>query len=45
MEPEIHTELGGKPKNFICELTSELTTVRGQGSLGGVACTWDLLER
>lgn len=44
MEPEIFTELGGKPNNVICELTSELTTTRGQGSLGGVACTWDLFE-
>jgi hypothetical protein len=41
MEPGIFTELGVKPKNVICELTSELTTVRGDGSLGGVACKWE----
>lgn len=45
MEPEIFTELGGTPINVVCELTDDLTTIRGQGSLGGVACKWNLLEK
>lgn len=45
MEPEAFTELGGKPTNVVCELTSELATVRGNGSLGGVACKWESMEK
>lgn len=45
MDPGIFKELGGKPTNVVCELTSELTVVGGNGLLGGVACKWDSMEK
>lgn len=44
MDPAAFTELGGEAVNLICELTNELTTIRGNHSLGGTACTWDSLN-
>lgn len=44
MESDLFTELGGKPINFICELTNEERTIRGNRSLGGTICNWDSLE-
>lgn len=44
MEPDMFTELGGKPVNFTCELSGEERTVRGIRSLGGTICNWDSLE-
>lgn len=43
-DPAEYTELGGKPVNFTCELTQELSTIRGRRSLGGIACKWDALD-
>jgi hypothetical protein len=43
MESAEFTELGGKPVGLVCEVTDDLTTVRGIRSLGGVACTWESL--
>ena len=45
MDPSIFSELGGEPINLRCELTNDLTTVRGNHSLGGTACTWDSLNK
>ncbi len=44
MEPAEFTELGIKPLNLVCELTNEMTTIRGIGSLGGTMCTWESLK-
>lgn len=44
MKPAEFTELGGEAVGVVCEISNELTTVRGIGSLGGVACTWELLK-
>ena len=44
MEPERYTELNGKPVGLICELTSEESIFRGDGSLGSSLCTWEKLE-
>lgn len=38
-------ELGGTPSNMICELTNDMVTIRGGGSLGGMACAWDSLDK
>ena len=45
MEAAEFTELGGEPIGLICEITSELTTMRTNESLGGVACTWLSLKK
>lgn len=34
-------ELGGKPSNFRCELTDELTRVSVRAGLLGTSCKWD----
>lgn len=44
-DPAEFTELGGRPENLTCELTTDLRTVRGFRSLGGIACSWHLLKR
>ena len=44
MEEAEFTELGGKPVNLVCELTSDERTVRGNRSLGGTRCTWESLH-
>ena len=44
MDSAIFTELGGEPINLRCELTNDLTTIRGNHSLGGTACIWDSLN-
>lgn len=45
MEKAPFTELGGRPVNLTCELTNDERTVRGDGSLGGTRCVWDVLEK
>lgn len=45
MDPGIFKELGGKPTNLTCEITSELIAISGNGLLGGVACKWESIER
>lgn len=42
-EPAEFTELGGKPVELTCELTNELTVIRGIRSLGSTVCTWKSL--
>lgn len=44
MDPGIFSELGGKPIDLQCDLPKDLTTIRGKRSLGGTACTWNLLN-
>lgn len=45
MDPAEFTELGGEPLEMVCEITDELTTVRGINSLGGVCCKWKALNK
>lgn len=44
MNKDRFSELGGEPINVRCEITNELETIRTNGSLGGIACTWDRLR-
>lgn len=44
MDPAEFTEFGGEPVGLVCEITNDLTTVRGINSLGGVSCSWKSLK-
>jgi len=41
---DLYGELGGKPSNFRCELTSDLRRVEGPYSGLGTMCKWDEIE-
>lgn len=45
MDGEIFGELGGKPINLVCEITSDLTTIRNSSVLGGIGCEWDAVQK
>ncbi len=38
-------ELGGKPKNFRCELTKKRTRIENDDGLFSTSCKWDSIER
>lgn len=44
-EPEIYTELNGRPRGLVCELTAEEYLHRGNNSLGTTICTWETIDR
>lgn len=41
---ELYGELGGKPKNFRCELTDEVEYIDVPDGLFGTSCKWDSIE-
>lgn len=42
---DIYGELGGKPKNFRCELTDESVRLEEFWGLFGTSCKWDSIEK
>ncbi|MDZ7924874.1 MAG: DUF6795 domain-containing protein [Marinagarivorans sp.] len=38
-------ELGGRPKNFRCELTDEAVYIEDFSSLFATSCKWDSIEK
>src|SRR5690606_25316302 len=42
---DIYGELGGKPKNFRCELTDERVRLEEFWGLFGTSCKWDSIEK
>ena len=42
---ELYGELGGKPKNFRCELADEVKYIDVADGLFGTSCKWDSIEK
>lgn len=45
MDPAEYAELAGIPQNLVCELSSELQSIREDDVLIGIRCTWDSIKK
>lgn len=45
LEPELYSELGGRPVNLVCELTAKEKIHHGESSVGATICVWERLEK